>query len=219
MNSNTIFGQSSSDQNGTVSFSELENAFKTPTQRQEYYERPDPETGSDMPIDLLNPEGEEYEEPVEEVSPEKSKRTGERIARLVDTGIDFALSNFVARNNETYRADEKDLEDIAECWGEISQERGWSMGPEMSLIILYVMVYGPLVKQAVADRRMAELEARQDDVEAKLDEILQRTNNQPEPTKSKPQEHGSTTNKPDSEPDKQPSPFKYQPREENKGSI
>ena len=210
MNSNTIFGQSSSDQNGTVSFSELENAFKTPTQRQEYYERPDPETGSDMPIDLLNPEGEEYEEPVEEVSPEKSKRTGERIARLVDTGIDFAISNFIARNNETYRADEKDLEDIAECWGEISQERGWNMGPGASLVILYIMVYGPLVKQAMTDRRVAELEARQDDMEAKLDEILKKSNPETKP-------HDDGTSEPEGgsqEPSGggRQSPYTYQPR-------
>ena len=96
-------------------------------------------------------------------------RTGERIARMIDTGIDFTLSNFVAHNNETYRADEKDLQDIAECWGEISQEHGWSLGPEWSLVILYIMVYGPLVKQAITDRRLSEIEERQRQMEERMD--------------------------------------------------
>lgn len=37
------------------------------------------------------------------VDPEKAKHTGERIARIIDTGIDFTLSNFVARNYQSYR--------------------------------------------------------------------------------------------------------------------
>lgn len=160
MNPDQIFGQSNNT--GTVSLEELENAFKTPTQRQADYEKPESTDG--IPQNLINPDGEDIAPDVpeeNEVSPEKAQRTGERIARMIDTGIDFALSNFVARNNETYRADERDLQDIAECWGEISQERGWNIGPEMSLVILYIMVYGPLVKQAFTDRRLAEIEARQ----------------------------------------------------------
>lgn len=162
MNPDQIFGQSNNT--GTVSLEELENAFKTPTQRQADYEKPESHEPTDMPQNLVNPSGEDIAPDVpeeNEVSTEKAQRTGERIARMIDTGIDFALSNFVARNNETYRADERDLQDIAECWGEISQERGWNIGPEMSLVILYIMVYGPLVKQAFTDRRLAELEARQ----------------------------------------------------------
>ena len=168
MNPDQIFGQS--NKTGTVSLEELENAFKTPTQRQADYEKPESHEQTDMPQNLVNPSGEDIADMPEEneVSHEKAQRTGERIARMIDTGIDFALSNFVARNNETYRADERDLQDIAECWGEISQERGWNIGPEMSLVILYIMVYGPLVKQAFTDRRMAEIEARQQMQEDRL---------------------------------------------------
>ena len=166
MNPNEIFNTGNA---ATVSFEELENAFKTPTQYQQYYEE---KPSGDIPQSLVNPDGENLDapdaEPDAEVSPEKAQRTGERIARLIDTGIDFALSNFVARNNESYRADEKDLEDIAQCWGEISQEHNWSIGPEWSLAILYVMVYGPLVKQAITDRRIAEIEMRQQMLEARM---------------------------------------------------
>lgn len=166
MTSNELFGNKQN--NGFVSFEEIENAFSTPTQYQHFYEQPEPPSGSgyapsdDFPQTLVNPEGEDLSPEGHEphVDHEHAMRTGERIARMVDTGIDFTLSNFVARNNETYRADERDLQDIAECWGELAEEKGWSMGPELSLLILYIMVYGPLVKQAVTDRRIAEHEAR-----------------------------------------------------------
>ena len=103
-------------------------------------------------------------------------RTGERIARLIDTGIDFTLSNFVARNGESYRADERDLQDIAEAWGEVSEEHNWNIGPEWTLAILYVMVYGPLVKQALYDRRMAEMEARLKEQEERIRIVEQKQN-------------------------------------------
>jgi hypothetical protein len=142
-------------------------------------------------------------------------RTGERIARLIDTGIDFTLSNFVARNGESYRADERDLQDIAEAWGEVSEEHNWNIGPEWTLAILYVMVYGPLVKQAVADRRMAEMEARQAAMEAQQEAMQAQLNTiqmrqaapqpQPQPQPEKPADNGSP------KPEPKPSPYAYQP--------
>lgn len=174
-----IFGASTgSATNGYVSFEEIENAFKTPTQRQDYYEpKPDTDPVTGDLSHLADPDGSANQPDPEELEAETvvdhdhAMRTGERIARLIDTGIDFTLSNFVARNGESYRADERDLQDIAEAWGEISEEHQWNIGPEWTLAILYVMVYGPLVKQAVADRRMAEMEARQQMMEARLKEL------------------------------------------------
>lgn len=169
-----------------VSFDEIAD-FATPTQRQDYYEpKPEPETAQgDLPNDLIDPDGDAYA-PIEgigegeqehHVSPEKAQRTGERIARLADTAIDFTLSKFVARNDESYRADEKDLQDIAECWGEIATEHDWDIGPGFTLVFLYMMVYGPLVKQAVADRRMAEMEARQAELESRV-RLMEQMQNQ-----------------------------------------
>ena len=174
MDPKNIFGNNAAGtDNNAVSFEELENAFGTPTQMQAGYEEKEPPVGGGIPRTLTDPDGDALRpaetEEEEDVSPERAQRTGERIARLVDTGIDFALSNFVAHNNETYRADEKDLQDIAECWGEISQERGWSIGPEWSLVILYLMVYGPLVKQAFTDRRISQLEEAQRRLEQRMD--------------------------------------------------
>ena len=161
-----IFGTGSTS---FVSFDEIENAFKTPTQYQHFYENPEQsgpryEPSDEFPPNLVDPDGTANEaEAVEAetvVDHDHAMRTGERIARLIDTGIDFTLSNFVARNGQTYRADERDLQDIAEAWGEVSEEHNWNIGPEWTLAILYVMVYGPLVKQAMYDRRMTEMEER-----------------------------------------------------------
>lgn len=165
-----IFGDGNANY---VSFDEIEDAFRTPTQRQDYYEQqPDADPAAGGLGRLADPDGsasDDFGQPDgQPVDHEHAMRTGERIARLIDTGIDFTLSNFVARNGESYRADERDLQDIAEAWGEISEERQWSLGPEWTLAILYVMVYGPLVKQALYDRRMAALEARQQLLEERM---------------------------------------------------
>lgn len=200
-----------------VSFDELENAFKRPTQYQNFYESPDPQPGhqyepsDEFPPSLVDPDG-TANQPLEAetetvVDHEHAMRTGERIARLIDTGIDFTLSNFVARNGESYRADERDLKDIAEAWGEVSEEHQWNIGPEWTLAILYIMVYGPLVKQAVADRRMAELEARQ----RLLEERMKTFENQQNTPKNDPTKiHIDPNWKPDA------SPYTHKPAPEAK---
>lgn len=176
-----IFGTGSTS---FVSLDEIENAFKTPTQRQDYYEpKPSSAPSNDDLGHLADPDGSAHEpDPIEVesetvVDHDHAMRTGERIARLIDTGIDFTLSNFVARNGESYRADERDLRDIAEAWGEVSEEHQWDIGPEWTLAILYVMVYGPLVKQALYDRRMDEMEARLKEQGERIRIMEQKQNN------------------------------------------
>ena len=217
MNPTEIFGNQT-DSQGYVTLEEIENSFKTPTQRQADYEpKPDPSTGSGTtpPMGdlgrLADPDGTAFTDfqPAEEdaapVDPDKARRTGERIAKIIDTGIDFTLSNFVARNGESYKADERDLQDIAEAWGEISEEHNWNIGPEWTLIILYIMVYGPLVRQAVSDRRMAELEARQNLLEQQMKTIQMNQGPQPEPT---PADNGNADPNPNPNPAQSPYSFK-----------
>ena len=215
MTKEELFGQPN-DNTGFVTLEEIENSFKTPTQRQADYE-PKPDTNPPMGDlgRLADPTGEAFhdferveKEPEQVVDHDHAIRTGERIARLVDTGIDFTLSNFVARNGESYRADDRDLQDIAECWGELAEEKGWSIGPEWSLIILYIMVYGPLVKQAVTDRRMAELEARQAALEEQMKTIqINQPGPQQQPQPQKPSDDGTAAHNPNPT----GSPFSYQP--------
>lgn len=207
-----IFGKQ--QETNYVSFDEIENAFKTPTQRQADYEpKPDPAPGTDDLGRLADPDGSARDpepksmETENVVDREHAQRTGERIAKLIDTGIDFTLSNFVARNGESYHADPRDLEDIAEAWGEISEERQWNIGPEMTLVILYIMVYGPLVKQAVTDRRLAVIEQRQNELQEQLDAIRLGQQSKPQqPQQPKPENTASDGN---TEP--KSSPFTYAP--------
>lgn len=215
MNREEIFGKQPKP-TGFVSFEEMENAFKTPTQRQADYEpQPTPPHSGDLG-NLADPTGEAFhdferldDEPTPQVDHAHAIHTGERIARLVDTGIDFTLSNFVAKNGESYKADERDLQDIAECWGEVAEEKGWSIGPEWSLIILYIMVYGPLVKQAITDRKVAELEARQAILEEQMKTIQMNQGQQPNPQPQPETHFNDGTAAPNPKPTG--SPFSYQP--------
>lgn len=212
----SIFGNQNNT--GFVSFDEIENAFKKPTQYQNFYETPNSsgpqyEPSDELPQNLVDPDGTanqpEAVEPETVVDHEHAMRTGARIARLIDTGIDFTLSNFVARNGESYRADERDLQDIAEAWGEISEEHNWNIGPEWTLAILYVMVYGPLVKQAIADRRMAELEARTNRLEERMAAYEYQA-----PQPEKPQSNGNKVRiNPEYEPPRA-SPYTHRPAPE-----
>jgi len=150
-----------------LTLADIEAAFGTPTQAQAA-----PVQG-DIPPQLINPDNEPEpqpevpgfgDEPVTDrpqVSPERAQRTGERIARLIDTGFSTVASGFIARNDKEYKADPRDLQDIAEAWGEIAQERNIALGPEWTLAILYIMVYGPLLKEALDDRRLRLLEEEQ----------------------------------------------------------
>ena len=161
-----------------ITLDDITGQFKTKTQRQEYYE-PKPEPSSDFDSSLIDPDGETTsadfsgvwnpEEETKVVSPERAHRTGERIARVIDTGFNFLASNFIAKDSDKeYKADEKDLEDIAEAWGDIAEDKQWEFSPVWQLAILYAIVYGPLAKQAFNDRRLAEVETRQNTLEDKI---------------------------------------------------
>ena len=180
-----------------VSFEEMEQAFGTPTQRQDYYERPDERPSDSIDPSLTDPDHtankpEELEAETV-VDHEHAMRTGERIAHVIDTGIDFTLSNLVAKNGKPYRADEKSLQDISEAWGELSEEHQWNIGPEWTLALLYIIVYGPLVKQALDDRRFAELEAQNRRIEQRVENIENEVRMNPKPsTNDKPNNAASS---------------------------
>ena len=155
-----------------ITLDDITGQFGTKTQRQSYYE-PQPEAPSDLDASLVDPDGEttsadfsgvwtpEASE-TKIVSPERAHRTGERISRVIDTVFNFVASNLIAKDSgKEYKADEKDLDDIAEAWGEIAEEKQWEFSPGWQLIILYAIVYGPLAKEAFNDRRIQEIEQKQ----------------------------------------------------------
>lgn len=163
------------------SLNDITDMFSVKTQRQAYYE-PELEETSDLDASLIDPDGEttssdfsgvwNSEEETKEVSPERAHRTGERIARVIDTGFNFLASNFIAKNSgKEYKADADDLADLAEAWGDIAEDKQWEFSPGWQLIILYAIVYGPLAKEAFNDRRIMEIEQKQREQDEKMRQL------------------------------------------------
>lgn len=177
-----LMGGASSQEEKIITLDDITGRFNTRTQRQDYYE-PQAEPSSDMDSSLIDPDGETTaadfsgvwspeESEARTVSPERAHRTGERIARVIDTSFNFLASNVVAKGSgKEYKADEKDLEDIAEAWGDIAEEKQWEFSPGWQLVILYAIVYGPLAKEAFNDRRIMEIEAKQREQDEKMRQL------------------------------------------------
>lgn len=154
-----------------ITLDDITGKFSTCTQRQDYYEPKEvPAEGAGTNIyDPYNETTESdysgiYEDEQQErsISPERAARTGRQIAKVIDTGFNFVASKFIAHSDKDYKADPSDLEDIAEAWGEIAHEKQWEVSPYLQLTILYLIVYAPLAKQALADRQIQELANKQD---------------------------------------------------------
>ena len=168
MTTNDIFGAQPTAQK-PLSLADIEAEFSRPTQA---FDAP---AQGDIPPELINPDNEPEPAPSmptldgyddapadEPVSPERARRTGERIARLIDTGFSFAAAGLIAKSGKQYKAAPADLSDIADAWGEVAQEHNISLGPEWTLVVLYLMVYGPLLKEAFDDRRLRLVEEEQE---------------------------------------------------------
>lgn len=164
-----------------ITLDDITGQFETKTQRQDYYQPKETEATSDLDASLIDPDREaaqsdfggmwnlEEDEKPHTVSPERARRTGDRIARVIDTGFNFVASNFIAKDSgKDYKADERDLADLAEAWGDIAEEKQWEFSPMWQLVILYAIVYGPLCKEAFNDRKLMELETRQNEQEEKM---------------------------------------------------
>lgn len=159
-----------------ITLADITGRFGTRTQRQDYYEtKEEQQTAEQQKFvrdPLYDPAQEttasdysgiyEDEENDSAVTPERAMRTGARIASMIDFGFNFAMSNFVAHTDKEYRANPKDLDDIAQAWGEIAGEKQWELSPGVHLMILYLIVYAPLAKEAFNDRRLSEISTRQD---------------------------------------------------------
>ena len=166
-----------------ITLADITGRFGTRTQRQDYYEtKEEQQTAEQQKFvrdPLFDPAQETtasdysgiYEDEVHlarMISPERARRTGKRIAQVIDIGFNFVASNFIAHSDKDYKANPSDLEDIAEAWGEIAEEKQWEVSPYMSLMVLYAIVYAPLAKQAFNDRRLTEVETRQNTLEDKI---------------------------------------------------
>ena len=157
-----------------ITLDEIKGRFAKRTQRQDYYQSEDPTSEQQTFVSdpLYDPNGEttpsdysgnwdDAQEQERTVSPERAARTGRQIAKVIDTGFNFVASKFIAHSDKDYKADPSDLEDIAQAWGEIADEKQWEVSPYLQLTILYLIVYAPLAKQALADRQIQEISTKQ----------------------------------------------------------
>lgn len=157
-----------------ITLDEIKGRFAKRTQRQDYYQSEEP-TSEHQPFvsdPLYDPNREttaadysgnwdDAQELERTVTPERAQRTGRQIAKVIDTGFNFFASKFIAHSDKDYKADPSDLEDIAQAWGEIAEEKQWEVSPYLQLTILYLIVYAPLAKQALADRQIQEISTKQ----------------------------------------------------------
>ena len=161
-----------------ITLDDITGKFNTKTQRQDYYE-PKEEEKDGHGGNIFDPDGEttqadysgnwdDTQELERTVTPERARRTGKRIAQVIDTGFNFVASNLIAHSDKDYKANPSDLEDIAEAWGDIAEEKQWEVSPYLQLMVLYAIVYAPLAKEAFNDRRIAEMEKRQDSHEDQI---------------------------------------------------
>ncbi len=163
-----------------ITLDEITGRFKTKTQRQDYYEPK--EVATSEGTNIYDPYGETtsadysggWDDTMEQektISPERAHRTGERIAKVIDTGFNFFASNMLAKTGKDYKAKPADLQDIADAWGDMAHDKQWEFSPVLQLLVLYIMVYSPLMKEALNDRRLMEMEERLMKQEEKIREI------------------------------------------------
>lgn len=161
-----------------ITLDDITGKFNTRTQRQDYYEPKGEERDGQGP-NIFDPYNEttsadysgtwdDAQEQERTVTPERAQRTGKRIAQVIDTGFNFVAANFIAHSDKDYKASPSDLEDIAEAWGDIAEEKQWEVSPYLQLMVLYAIVYAPLAKEAFNDRRLQEMEKRQDSHEDQI---------------------------------------------------
>ena len=164
-----------------ITLDEITGRFKTKTQRQDYYE-PKEDQASEGGTNIYDPYNETtaadysggWDDAMEQektISPERAHRTGERIAKVIDTGFNFFASNMLAKTGKDYKAKPADLQDIADAWGDMAHDKQWEFSPVLQLLVLYIMVYSPLMKEALNDRRLMEMEERLMKQEEKIREI------------------------------------------------
>ena len=164
-----------------ITLDDITGKFNTRTQRQDYYE-PKEDQASEGGTNIYDPDGEttpadysgawdDAQEQDKTISPERAHRTGERIAKVIDTGFNFFASNMLAKTGKDYKAKPADLQDIADAWGDMAHDKQWEFSPTLQLLVLYIMVYGPLMKEALNDRRLMEMEERQIKQEEKIRDI------------------------------------------------
>lgn len=102
------------------------------------------------------------------VSPEEAIKQGRHAAKMLDTGISFALKMFAHDDSaEHYKASDEEISEMAEPLSELSEKYNFKISPEIVLLFLVITIYMP--KYFVAsERRQQALEHKQKDLEQRI---------------------------------------------------
>jgi hypothetical protein len=97
------------------------------------------------------------------VTKEEAVKTGARIARTIDVALSFGLTAYAKEKEdlEKFKANSRDIEDLGEAWADVSETYNIKISPIPNLIVLYMIVYGPMLRTAKEDRKINEIKDRQ----------------------------------------------------------
>jgi hypothetical protein len=145
--------------------------------RQDFTPPPPPETTSGF---FNSPEQQQHDEPENIISPEEAKTNGRNAAKMLDTGISFALKMFARDDSAAdYKASPEEISEMAEPLSELSEKYNFKISPEIILIFLIITIYMP--KYFIAsERRQIALEQKQTELEARLKNVETKKSNSDE---------------------------------------
>ena len=156
-----------------VNLDALLQEFNTPRQD---FNPPPPPAGEEIKsiFDAPEPTG-EASEPAPPITPEQAKKNGRSAAKMLDTGISFALKMFARDDSaKDYKASPEELDELADPLSDLSEKYNFKISPEIVLIFLIVTIYMP--KYFIAsERRQKALEERQNELERKFTDLKSKT--------------------------------------------
>jgi hypothetical protein len=157
-----------------TNFSNLDEILKEISTPKQDFTPPAPEPQQRPEPENYNPEfSDSFDfEPRKRLSPEAARRSGERIAKLID-GTFATGASFYARNPgnfEKYAATPGQLEDLSDAWADMAEQTGVEMPPWVMLAILNLTTYLPKAIEAHNDKRFAEVNNRIDKLEREASE-------------------------------------------------
>lgn len=151
--------------NRPVSLDALLNEFNTP--KQDFT----PKEPEQIQIKSIFEDQEPDTQPAPPITTEQAKTAGRNAAKMLDTGISFALKMFARDDSAAdYKASTEELSEMAEPLSELSEKYNFKISPEIVLIFLIVTIYMP--KYFIAsERRALALEKRQEELEQRMKKI------------------------------------------------
>ena len=181
----------------TVKESTVEKPEETPETEKKYHFSSGTNDDFKKLIDEMKIPKEEYEieeeeddeeefEPTTEVSASVKKKisggTAKFITKNIDRLVEFGLTLIDDDDDNEYRLQPDEEKELIECWELMFPDPSKGIPPWAMVLVTSTLIYGPKVKDALRNRKLAarlEEEQRQNhELRNKLDELSKEKNNQ-----------------------------------------